>query len=107
MGIAGKVVPVTGAARGLGFEYARTLGALGACIVAGDVLDCQDAVAAAGENAIGVTLDVADIASCDSMAERAIGRFGRIDALINNAPCTGRSVAAGSTRSWWPTGTPP
>jgi len=89
MSIAGKVVLITGAARGLGFEYARSLAALGAYIVAGDVLDCSDAVAAAGGNAIGVPLDVSDVASADSMAERAIERFGRIDALINNAALYG------------------
>ena len=89
MSITGKVVLITGAARGLGFEYARALGAAGACIVAGDVLDCRAAVEAAGDNAIGMRLDVSDIASADAMAERAIDRFGRIDALINNAALYG------------------
>ncbi len=89
MNLAGKVVLITGAARGLGFEYARSLGQAGAHIVAGDVSDCGAAVAAAGNEAFGVTLDVSDIASCDSMAERAMERFGRIDALINNAALYG------------------
>jgi 3-oxoacyl-[acyl-carrier protein] reductase len=89
MDIAGKVVLISGAARGLGFEYARSLGAAGAHIIAGDVLDCAGAVEAAGNGAIGVTLDVASTASCDSMAERAMQRFGRIDALINNAALYG------------------
>jgi 3-oxoacyl-[acyl-carrier protein] reductase len=89
MSIAGKVVLITGAARGLGFEYARFLGAAGAYIVAGDVQDCRAAVAAAGENGFSVTLDVADVTSADSMAERAMERFGRIDALINNAALYG------------------
>ena len=89
MDVADKVVLITGAARGLGFEYARSLGAAGAYIVAGDVADCADAVAAAGSRAIGVRLDVTDIASADSMAELAMGKFGRIDALINNAALYG------------------
>jgi NAD(P)-dependent dehydrogenase (short-subunit alcohol dehydrogenase family) len=89
MSLTGKVVLITGAARGLGFEYARSLGQAGAYIVAGDVSDCGDAVAAAGNGAFGVHLDVADIASCDRMAERAIERFGRIDGLINNAALYG------------------
>ena len=89
MSIAGKVILITGAARGLGFEYASSLGQAGAHVVAGDVSDCSAAVAAAGNGAFGVTLDVADVASCDSMAERAMGRFGRIDALINNAALYG------------------
>ena len=43
MSVADKVVLITGAARGLGFEYARFLGAAGARIVAGDIADCADA----------------------------------------------------------------
>ncbi len=89
MSIAGKVVLITGAARGLGFEYARALGQAGARIVAGDIADCSAAVEAAGNNAFGVTLDVADVASADAMAERAMERFGRIDGLINNAALYG------------------
>ena len=40
MSVADKVVLITGAARGLGFEYARVLGEAGARIVAGDIADC-------------------------------------------------------------------
>jgi p-cumic alcohol dehydrogenase len=89
MSLAGKVVLITGAARGLGFEYARSLGQAGALVVAGDVSDCSAAAEAAGNGAFGVHLDVVDVASCDRMAERAIERFGRIDALINNAALYG------------------
>ncbi len=89
MSLMGKVILVTGAARGLGLEYARALGAAGAHVVAGDLSDCQEAVRAAGNRAFGVRLDVADIASADSMAELAMERFGRIDALINNAALYG------------------
>jgi NAD(P)-dependent dehydrogenase (short-subunit alcohol dehydrogenase family) len=89
MSLAGKVVLITGAARGLGFEYAASLGRVGAHVVAGDIADCTGAVTAAGNDAFGVHLDVADIASCDSMAKRAMDRFGRIDALVNNAALYG------------------
>ncbi len=89
MSVANKVVLITGAARGLGFEYARALGEAGALIVAGDVADCTDTATVAGNGALAVRLDVADIASADSMVELAMERFGRVDALINNAALYG------------------
>ena len=89
MTVADKVVLITGAARGLGLEYARFLGRAGARVMAGDVADCAEAVQAAGNGAVGVRLDVTDIASTDSMVELAMERFGRIDALINNAALYG------------------
>jgi p-cumic alcohol dehydrogenase len=89
MSIAEKVVLITGAARGLGREYARSLGQAGAHVVAGDIAGCEDVVREAGSQAFGVALDVTDIAACDRMAEQAMERFGRIDALINNAALYG------------------
>lgn len=89
MNVAEKVVLITGAARGLGFEYARSLGRAGARIVAADVLDCGPAADAAGNGALSVRLDVTDITSADSMVELAIDKFGRVDALINNAALYG------------------
>lgn len=89
MTIAGKVILITGAARGLGLEYACALGQAGAHVVAGDINDCAEAVAGAGNGAFGVPLDVTDIAQCDLMVERAMERFGRVDGLINNAALYG------------------
>ncbi len=88
----GKVAIVTGAARGLGREYALRLAAEGAAVVAGDVRDCADTVAEvtnAGGRATGIQLDVSNMASCTAMAEAAVESFGRIDVLINNAALYG------------------
>ena len=88
----GKVAIITGAARGLGKEYAERLAKEGAAIVVGDVRDCGETVAAiegAGGRAVGVTLDVTDAASCDAAAKAAEDNFGRIDVLVNNAALYG------------------
>lgn len=83
MTVAGKVVLITGAARGLGLEYARSLGQAGALIVGGDVLDCDI------PGAVNVRLDVADMASVEAMVAAALKAHGRIDGLINNAALYG------------------
>ena len=92
MSIAGKVILVTGAARGIGQEYARSLGAEGARIVAGDVADCAETIEltkAAGGEVIGAKLDVTDPQSAVALVQAAVAAFGRIDALINNAALYG------------------
>jgi 3-oxoacyl-[acyl-carrier protein] reductase len=91
-GLDGKVAIVTGAARGLGREYAVGLAAEGAAVVAGDVRDCDDTVATiteAGGRAIAVSLDVTDTDSCAAMTTTATDEFGRIDVLVNNAALYG------------------
>jgi len=88
MSIAGKVIVITGAARGIGQEYAHSFGAAGARIVAADISDCSatlDLINKAGGKGIGVTLDVGDAASALGMAQAASSAFGRIDGLVNNA----------------------
>jgi 3-oxoacyl-[acyl-carrier protein] reductase len=92
MNVDGKVIVITGAARGIGQEYARYLGALGARIVAGDIADCADTlelVKSAKGTAVGAKLDVASAASAVALAKTALDAFGRIDALVNNAALYG------------------
>jgi 3-oxoacyl-[acyl-carrier protein] reductase len=92
MKVEGKVIIVTGAARGIGQEYARYLGGLGARIVVADINDCSntlDLVQAAGGAAAVVKVDVASASSAMDMARTALDAFGRIDALINNAALFG------------------
>ena len=83
MSVTGKVILITGAARGLGLEYAKSLGAAGARIVGGDVLDCDI------PGAVSVKLDVADMASVEAMVAAALNAYGRIDGLVNNAALYG------------------
>src|SRR5579864_5308250 len=92
MTVAGKTIAITGAARGLGQEFARHLAALGAAIVAGDVSDCTatiELVKSAGGKGVPVRLDVTDPASAQGMVEAGLAAFGRLDGLVNNAALYG------------------
>ena len=92
MDVRDKVVAITGGARGLGQEFARSLAAAGAHIVAADINDCAatlDLVAAEKSRGIASRLDVTDSGSAREMVEAAISAFGRLDALINNAALYG------------------
>ena len=92
MDLRDKVVAITGAARGLGQEFACGLAAAGARIVAGDINECADTldrVKKTGADAVGVRLDVTDPGSARAMVEAGMEAFGRIDALVNNAALYG------------------
>ena len=88
MSFSDKVVIVTGAARGLGQEYAVSLAKRGARVVVSDRADCQatvDQIKTAGGVAIGVRTDVANAEQALALGQAAIDAFGRIDGLVNNA----------------------
>jgi NAD(P)-dependent dehydrogenase (short-subunit alcohol dehydrogenase family) len=85
---------VTGANKGIGYEIAAGLGALGWSVGVGarDEERREAAVAklrAAGVDAFGVPLDVTDDASVTAAAELIEQRAGRLDVLVNNAGITG------------------
>jgi NAD(P)-dependent dehydrogenase (short-subunit alcohol dehydrogenase family) len=84
----GKVVIVTGGGQGIGRVYARRIAGEGAVAVVADVADTAPAVAEieeAGGTVIGIPTDVTSPESTREMATKAVERFGRIDALVNNA----------------------
>ena len=82
----GKVVIVTGAAQGIGREYARRFAADGAKVVIADVDEAGAQATAAGmPNALALKVDVADGPSVRAMVAATLERFGRVDVLVNNA----------------------
>src|SRR5712692_10042901 len=92
MDVRDKVVAITGAARGLGQEFARSLAAAGAQVIAADINDCTatlELVAAEDGNGIAARLDVTDAGSARAMVEAGLKAFGRLDALVNNAALYG------------------
>ena len=72
------VVIVTGAASGLGAVYCRELAAAGYTVVGADLAPVDDVD-------LAVEVDVTDRASTEELARHVVERFGRIDALVNNA----------------------
>ena len=98
MRLQGKVAIVTGASRGLGQYVAEAYASEGAAVVVtarteqvkderlpGTIHETADHIRAAGGRAIAVRCNVADVAECEAMVNRAIDEFGRIDILVNNA----------------------
>jgi NAD(P)-dependent dehydrogenase (short-subunit alcohol dehydrogenase family) len=88
--VAGSVIIVTGGARGIGASLATHLAGRGARVVVADVLaEHGAALAATLSGGVGDAIfhrtDVVDPASVQAMAEAAVDRYGRIDALVNNA----------------------
>ena len=85
-----RVVLITGAARGLGSAIADVLGQAGARLVLADqALDAvreRAAVLAQDQiDALAIGLDVSDPAQCIQAMAVVHDRFGRLDALVNNA----------------------
>jgi NAD(P)-dependent dehydrogenase (short-subunit alcohol dehydrogenase family) len=88
--LAGRVALVTGASSGLGAGFAVALAQAGADVVLAarrrDRLeDVSRAVEELGRAVLAVETDVTDPQACRAAVQAAVGRFGHLDALINNA----------------------
>ncbi len=126
----GRVAIVTGAGRGIGRAYALLLADRGARVVVNDLGGSMDGVgadagvasavageiAAAGGVAIANGDDVADAGGAQALIDAAIGQFGRLDIVVNNAgiirwagfPGPTRRTSPVIWRSMWPgRSTPP
>jgi 3-oxoacyl-[acyl-carrier protein] reductase len=92
--LAGAVCIVTGSASGIGAATAIALAAKGARVVVNyskseaAARETHDACIAAGGEALVVQADVAADADCRRLAQAALDKWGRIDALVNNAGTT-------------------
>ena len=86
----GKVAVITGAGSGIGRVAASLFAAEGARVVVADVAaDQADAAVAeivdAGGSALSVTVDVSDEAQVAAMVAAAVGAYGGLHVLLNNA----------------------
>lgn len=93
----GKVIIITGASRGVGEACAVACAREGANLVLaaktltadprlpGTLHDTAASVEAAGGQALVVQYDARDAEQSTMLVEKAVARFGRVDAIINNA----------------------
>ncbi|MDO7868974.1 SDR family NAD(P)-dependent oxidoreductase [Nocardioides jiangxiensis] len=98
----GRVVLVTGAARGLGFAMAQRFADEGAAVAIVD-LNEEDAAAAAAKlpKAIGIGCDVADRAAVEAAVERTVAELGGLHVLVNNAGITRDNLLFKMTDTDW------
>ena len=94
-----KVIAVTGAGRGIGREIALLAARQGAAVVVNDyggspdgaegredpAADVVSEIEAAGGRAVANRANIADPGQAESIIADALGAFGRIDCVVNNA----------------------
>ena len=88
----GRAAIVTGAARGMGRTMAQTLAKAGADVLFADI-DGETASKSAADIArlpgagrtMGVACDITNLDDCRRAVEAAVGAFGRLNILVNNA----------------------
>lgn len=90
MRLKGKVSIITGAGRGIGRATALKFAREGAKVVVCDrdqagIQETVELIEQAGGKAIGFTIDVTNKDSIAAMVQGVVGKYGRIDVLVNNA----------------------
>src|SRR3954463_7515690 len=81
-----KIWLITGASRGMGLDFAKAVLAAGHAVVAsGRDRDRVSKALGESNDLLAVRLDVTNRADAEAAVRAAVGRFGRIDVLVNNA----------------------
>ena len=99
----GCKVLVTGAARGLGEQFARSLVAAGARVALADVLHERGRVLAGELGAFYVPMDLADPAAIAQGVAEAAVKLGGLDGLVNNGAITnsgGKTMSELGVDAW-------
>lgn len=82
---ASKTIVITGASQGIGAGLVNTLAGRGYNVVATSRSVSRSSEIPASDKVVRVDGDIADPATARKVVETALSRFGRIDALVNNA----------------------
>lgn len=104
----GRVAVITGAGRGIGREHALLFAGEGASVVVND-LDAAPAgevaaeIVAAGGSAVANADDIASWEGALRLIEQAVGEYGRLDVVVNNAGLLRDSFVASMTEAEWDT----
>ncbi len=102
----GKVALVTGASSGIGRATALALAQEGATVAVaarrGDRLDALvQSITDSGGKALAIVVDIGDELQAQSMVEKTLLAFGKIDILINNAGVMLLALVDGANISEW------
>ena len=104
---AGKTAVISGGAEGIGLSIAKALGDEKMNIVLADINTenlekASQELEQAGVPVLAVTLDVAEEAQWQTVAERALERFGKIHMVVNNAGVGGEPgpIEEQNTKGW-------